>query len=223
MSDKEYCVYAYINSKTGNPYYIGMGSIRRAFSSKKRERIHPPKDHRLIIICERNLTKVGAAAIERRLIRIWGRKGIEEYGVLRNLAPGGEGGAGWLAQSKETYAKITKRMVENNIGPLKKGSKMPKEWKENIKLGMARSDYDVSADVERKLKISNSHKGKKFTAEHKVNIGKSSKGRNPWNKNTKGLSQGSPGKRLTCSCICCKMELGVNNLTRHYRARHDTF
>jgi hypothetical protein len=206
------------------PYYIGKGSVTRAFSSKKGERIHPPKDRNLIVICERHLTNIGACAIERRLIRLWGRKGIDNNGILRNITPGGEGGMGWLAQSEETRNNIKRRMIENNIGSLKRGSKMPQEWKENLILGIANSDYDISKDAVRSAKISQAMKGKSFSLKHRENIGKSSKGRIPWNKETKGLSKGAPGKRLTCSCICCKMEMGINNINRHYKARHnDTF
>jgi len=86
-----YYVYAYINRKTGIPYYIGKGKGNRAYD-KKNHITSVPNDHMYIRILEKNLTEIGAYAIERRLIRFYGRKNIDENGVLRNILEGGQGG-----------------------------------------------------------------------------------------------------------------------------------
>ena len=69
-----YYVYAYINKKTNLPYYIGKGKDNRAY--KKHSRISVPKDKSKIVFLEKNLTNIGALALERRMIRWYGRKDL---------------------------------------------------------------------------------------------------------------------------------------------------
>jgi hypothetical protein len=85
-----YYVYAYLNSKTGLPYYIGKGKGSRAFD--RHGPINLPKHTSLIIFMERNLTNVGALALEKRYIEWYGRKGLDPNGILVNRSIGGESG-----------------------------------------------------------------------------------------------------------------------------------
>ena len=99
-------VYMYLRSKdsksgkAGTPYYSGKGCDNRAYKHHKGE-IRPPKDKSLIVFPERNLSEIGAFAIERRLIEWYGRIDLGT-GTLRNKTDGGEGSTGY----KHTDAHI---------------------------------------------------------------------------------------------------------------------
>jgi predicted XRE-type DNA-binding protein len=120
----KYYVYAYLRNKdsktakAGTPYYIGKGHGRRAYD---KHHIKIPKDKSRIVILESGLTELGALAIERRLIRWWGRTDLGT-GILFNKTDGGDGATGNTWSKGRTVSEETRK----KLSAIFKGKPSPK-------------------------------------------------------------------------------------------------
>jgi hypothetical protein len=161
-----YYVYAYLR-EDNTPYYIGKGTKDRAWKHCKNDVIHPPTQKDRIIIVENNLSNIGALALERRLIRWYGRKDLGT-GCLRNTTDGGDGSAGFRhTEEHKAY-----------MSALLKGRSRPAHSPESHK------------KAGEKLKgrtLTEEHKNKLRGRELSDEVREKLKGRTPWNKGKSGI------------------------------------
>lgn len=164
-SNNIYYVYAYLRSKdsvtakAGTPYYIGKGKGKRAYSSSRT--IPIPADKKNIVFLETHLSEIGALALERRMIKWYGRIDTET-GILRNKTDGGDGSSGLVV----TASARAKRSAWH------KGKTLSDESRKLISAANKGRLTGIPKSDEHRRKISESNKGKELTQRHKNNIKK---------------------------------------------------
>lgn len=87
-----YYVYIYYGA-TGKPYYVGKGQGSRAWNkhhTKSGKCYNPPESENIIIVKD-NMSEEDAFALEEKLILEYGRRDIEDDGILLNRCGGGQG------------------------------------------------------------------------------------------------------------------------------------
>ena len=97
-----YYVYAYLGLD-GEPYYVGKGKGRRYLSNHYKVPV-PAEEY--IRFFQTGMLEEDAFALERKLIKFYGREGIEPGGILLNRTSGGNGGYSPLF-SEETKRKLS--------------------------------------------------------------------------------------------------------------------
>ena len=134
-------VYAYLREDK-TPYYIGKGKDKRAWVEHQinGKGVDTPTDTSFITILECHLTNVGALAIERRMIRWYGRKDLGT-GILENKNSGGTGAIPSTA-TRQLWSK-------QRCG--KKRPPRSKEWQD--KIVESRRGYSHSDETRDKISI----------------------------------------------------------------------
>ncbi len=118
ISDTVFYVYAYLR-KDGTPYYIGKGKDYRAYDED--HCIYVPEDKARIVFLETNLSELGAFALERRMIRWYGRKDLGT-GILRNKTDGGDGATNPSPITRKKLSDALKGRVSPMAGRIHKES-----------------------------------------------------------------------------------------------------
>ena len=164
MGQYIYYVYAYLR-KDGTPYYIGKGKGKRAWSEN--HNLNIPKDKDRIIFLETNLSDIGSLALERRMIRWYGRKDLGK-GILRNRTNGGEGSEG-LKHTDESKLKIS---IKNKGKILGSHTEETNEKRRSTMIGKNKGrklgpswNKGIPMNEETKQKQSISHMGKVQSSE----------------------------------------------------------
>lgn len=190
-------VYAYLRNN-GIPYYIGKGQDTRCY--EKHGRIRLPSNPSLIVFLEKNLSEVGAFALERRYIRWYGRKGIDANGVLLNLAEGGEGSSGYIP-SKERRMQISNQMKGNTWNVGRKHSEESNQSRSKKLKGRTITE-------EHRSKISKALTDRKFSIEWKSKISQAKQGckgrphSEEWKQNLRNKKWWTDGINSVHSLIC---------------------
>lgn len=97
MKTNIFYVYGYLRTD-GTPYYIGKGRSKRIDDAHQNVKV-PPKDRRVKL--RENLEEQEAYDYEMELIKKYGRKRIDEDGILYNVAVGGPYAATKLLTEEE--------------------------------------------------------------------------------------------------------------------------
>jgi hypothetical protein len=173
--EAKFYVYAYLR-EDGTPYYIGKGKDKRAWS--KQHSVSLPKDMSRIVLMEKNLTEIGAFALERRYIKWYGRK--DNGGILYNFSDGGEGHIG-----RKITEETRKRMSEAQRG---------------LRKNLSDEQRKLRSEIAKRLKHTEEFKKKmslRLSGSNNPNYGKTF---NFSEMHRKSLSEASKNvKRINCS------------------------
>ena len=144
-----YYVYAYLR-EDGTPYYIGKGHEGRMDQKHNNVGI-PPKNRRVKL--KENLIEEEALQYEMELIKKYGRKGLDEGGILRQTSIGGEGFTKYRTlEEKEKAIKESRKKWNEIPENREKSDQAKKEWREKNREYSNRKARELRATPEGKAK-----------------------------------------------------------------------
>ena len=193
----DYYVYAYLR-ENGSPYYVGKGQADRAWvvhhRGKKGVR-RPALNHpERIVIISYGLTELWSLALERRLIKWYGRKD-QGTGILLNKTDGGDGPSGYRWSSEQRKRKsITQVGSKNNFFGKNHSMKTKEKWNKNpnrTRVGTLNTFFGKT----------HTEKTKKVMSILKEGSNNPMHGR----------------KQNRCSCIGCHKETSINALMAYHK------
>ena len=132
----DFYVYVHKKKTTGEVFYVGKGTGKRAYHKTKRSKFWKnivEKHGYVVEFIEVGLQEWYAFELEQNLIAYYGRRDLEE-GCLVNATEGGEGSAGhlWTADMKEWRSQKTKEQfssaeMRKKASDAKKGKRLSEE------------------------------------------------------------------------------------------------
>tara|TARA_B100001057_G_C22574682_1_gene842584 strand:- start:47 stop:832 length:786 start_codon:yes stop_codon:yes gene_type:complete len=152
-----YYVYAYLR-EDGRPYYIGKGYEGRM--DQKHDNVGMPPRNRRVKLKE-NLIEEEALQYEMELIKKYGRKGLDEGGILRQTSIGGMGFSKYRTlEEKEKAKKESRKIYNENPKNREIIIQAKKEWREKNREESNRKATEWRATPEGKAK--NAARQKKY-------------------------------------------------------------
>lgn len=195
LSECNFYVYLHSRLNTGEPFYIGKGKGKRAFSEQRRNRYWK----QIVVEDGGFYTSFLATDITEELAWLVEIESIALFKLrlcsLANITPGGEGASGYFL-SAETRAKLsaarkgkplwklrgrkTSKEVLAKLSIIRKGKKHTEEHRRNI--SNALKGKGKSDEAKKNMRIAfegrpSNNKGKKFSDEHRANISKANTGK----------------------------------------------